>query len=112
MQFILFLPPREDELLPNAGVEDAPKAGIELPKPGVDEAPNAGVEDKSEDDCVDPNTPVDVPPNMELPVGDPKGELLKGLGAKGLLAALFVCPKIDWVPNGLLEDCPNAGETK
>lgn len=46
------------------------------------EAPNAGVED-----CGVPKTPVDVPPNTELPVWEPKGLILpKGLGAKGLSA--------------------------
>lgn len=45
---------------------------------------------------------------MEDPVcGDPKGAVLpNGLGAKGLLLALLVWPKIDWDPKGLLEDCP------
>ena len=33
----------------------------------------------------------------------------KGLGAKGLLAALLVCPKTDGEPKGLLvDDCPKA----
>lgn len=93
---------------PKAGVEEAPKAGIELPKgAGDDEAPKVVVDEKGEDDWAVPNTPVEVPPNMELPV-EPNGVVVvpKGLGANGLLLALFVCPKTDDDPNGLLDDCP------
>lgn len=67
------------------------------------------MEGNGEEDWVAPNTPVEVPPNMEPPVCAPKGVVLpKGLGAKGLVVALLVCPKTDWDPNGLLDDCPNA----
>lgn len=91
---------------PKAGVDEPPKAGIELPKAGDEDAPNAGVEDSGVEDWA-PNTPVEVPPKMELPVWDPKGVVLpKGLGANGLLLVLLVCPKTDWDPNGLLDDCP------
>lgn len=78
------------------GVEEAPKAGAELPKAGDEEAPNVGVEANGEEDWVAPNTPVEVPPNMEAPVCAPNGVVLpKGLGAKGLVEALLVCPKTD-----------------
>lgn len=64
------------------------------------------VDENGEDDWDAPNTPVEVPPNMELPV-EPKGVVVpNGLG--GLLLAILVCPNTDWDPNGLLEDCPNA----
>lgn len=97
-------PPNADDELPKAGVEDAPKAGIELPKAGDDDAPKVVVDEKGEVWAA-PNTPVEVPPNME-PV-EPKGVVVpNGLGAKGLLLALLVCPKTDWDPNGLLDDCP------
>ena len=44
---------------------------------------------------VGPNTPVDVPPNTELPV-EPKGVVVpNGLGANGLLLALLFCLKTD-----------------
>lgn len=88
-------------------MEDAPKAGIELPKAGDDDAPKVVVYEKGEDDWAVPNTPVELPPNTELV--KPKGVVVpNGLGAKGLLLALLVCPKTDWVPNGLLDDCPKA----
>lgn len=88
--------------MPKAGVDDAPKAGVELPKAGDDEAPNAGVEGW-------PKTPVDAPPNTEPPVAEPKGfGLPKGFCAKGLLLALLVCPNTDCEPNGLVDDCPKA----
>jgi len=99
--------PNEDDELPNAGVEEAPKAGAELPKAGEGETPKAGVEVKGAEDWVAPNTPVEVPPKMEPPVCEPKGVVLpKGLGANGLLLALLVCPKTDWDPKGLFDDCP------
>lgn len=102
-----YSPPNDDDELPNEGVEDAPKAGIELPNAGDEEAPKVVVDENGEDDWDAPNTPVEVPPNMELPV-EPKGAVApNGLGENGLLLAL-VCPKTDWDPNGLLEDCPNA----
>lgn len=48
-------------------------------------------------------------PNKGLPVCEPKGfGLPKGFGVKGLLLGLFICPKTDWDPKGLPEDCPNA----
>lgn len=76
-------------------MDDAPKAGMELPKAGDGEAPNAGVEG-----C--PKTPVDVLPNIELPVCEPKGfGLPNGLGENGLVLLVLVCPNIDWEPNGL-----------
>ena len=54
------------------------------------------MEGNGEEDWVAPNTPVEVPPNMEPPVCAPKGVVLpKGLGAKGLVVALLVCPKTD-----------------
>lgn len=82
---------------------------MELPKADGVEAPNVGVEGKGEDDC--PKTPVDVPPNIELVVCEPKGfGLPKGFGANGLVLELLVCPNTDWEPNGLLEDCPNAAQ--
>lgn len=99
-----FCPNKDDP--PNAEVDEAPKAGTELPKAGVDEAPNEGVEGKGEEGC--PKTPVDVPPNIEPPDCEPKGfGLPKGLGANGLVLELLVCPNSDWEPKGLLEDCPN-----
>lgn len=104
-------PPKEDEEAPKAGVEEAPKG--ELPKAGDDVAPKVGVELKGEEDAAAPNTPVEVPPNMELAVcGAPKGVVVppKGLGAKGLVLALLVWPKTDWDPNGLLDDCPKGLE--
>lgn len=105
----LDIPPNDDDELPNAGVEDAPKPGTVLPKAGDDEAPKVVVEEKGEEDWAAPNTPVEVPPNKEPPVCEPKGvELPKGFGAKGLLLALLVCPKTDGDPNGLLDDCPKA----
>lgn len=89
-------PPNDDDELPKAGVEEAPKAGTELPKAGDEEAPNVAVEGNGEEDWVAPNTPVEVPPNMEPPVCAPKGVVLpKGLGAKGLVVALLVCPNTD-----------------
>ena len=67
------------------------------------------MEEKGEDWVAAPKTPVEVPPKIELPVWAPKGVVLpKGLGAKGLLAALLFCPKTDGEPNGLLDDCPKA----
>lgn len=97
------LPPKEEDEAPKAGLDEAPKAGIELPKAGADEAPNTGEE------AGVPNTPVDVPPNIELPVCEPKGDVLpNGFAAKGLLFGLLLCPKTDGDPNGLLDDCPNA----
>lgn len=70
------------------------------------------MEEKGEDGWgVAPKTPVDVPPNKEPPVCEPKGvEVPKGFGANGLLLALLVCPKTDGDPNGLLEDCPKGFE--
>ena len=100
--FHAHIPPNDDDELPKAGVEDDPKAGCELPKAGEDEAPNG------EAGWAVPNTPVDVPPNMEPPVCEPNGAVLpNGLGAKGLLLEL-VCPKTDWEPKGLDDDCPKA----
>lgn len=100
------LPNDGDDEAPKAGVDEAPKADMEPPKAGADEAPKAGVEVKVDDDWV-PKTPVEVPPKMEPPVCEPKGVVLpKGLGANGLLLALLACPKTDWDPNGLLDDCP------
>lgn len=88
-------PPNEDDELPKDGVEDAPKAGIELPNAGDDEAPKVVADENGEDDWGAPNTPVEVPPNMELPV-EPKGVVVpNGLGANGLLLALLFCPKTD-----------------
>ncbi|KAF5190102.1 Glucan endo-1,3-beta-glucosidase [Thalictrum thalictroides] len=65
------LPRNEDEPLPKAGVDEAPKDGTELPNAGLDEAPNVGVED-----CVTPNRPLEVPPNIEPLVCEPKGAVL------------------------------------
>lgn len=103
--------PKADEEEPNAGAEEAPKAGVdEAPKAGVDEAPKAG-EVSGDDGC--PKTPVDVLPNIELPVGDPNGlGLPKGLGLNGLLVALLACPNNVDCPNGLLEDCPKAAQAR
>ncbi|KAD4178471.1 hypothetical protein E3N88_27062 [Mikania micrantha] len=99
---IVSLPPNEDEA-PKAGLDEAPKAGTELPKAGEDEAPKTGEE------AGVPNTPVDVPPKIELPVCDPKGDVLpNGFAENGLLFGLLFCPKTDGDPNGLLDDCPNA----
>lgn len=65
----MYLPPNEDDdELPKAEVDEAPKVGIELPKAGDDEAPNTGVEDKADEAWVAPNTPVVVPPKMDPPV--------------------------------------------
>lgn len=78
------------------------------PKAGDDEPPNV-VEEKGEEDWAAPNTPVDVPPNTVFPVCEPKGEVLpNGLGAKGLLLALAVCPKTGWDAKGLEDGCPKA----
>ncbi|KAM1675818.1 hypothetical protein TB2_041312 [Malus domestica] len=55
----------------------------------------------------EPDTPVEVPPNVELPICEPKPKVL---GAKGLLLALQVCPNTDWDLNGLLDDCPKGLE--
>lgn len=65
------------------------------PKAGDEEPPNVVVEEaKGEEDWAAPNTPVAVPPNTEFPACEPNGDVLpKGLGAKGLLLALAVCPK-------------------
>lgn len=104
--------PKDNNKLPKAGDDDAeaPNAGAEAPKAGDDEAPKTDVEPKG-DEPVIPNTPVEVLPKKELPVCDPKGVVLpKGLGAKGLLLALLVCPKTDCDPNGLLDDCPKAAK--
>lgn len=50
-----------------------------------------------------------MPPKIEPPLCEPKGLVLpKGLGAKGLLLALVVCPNVGCDPNGLLDDCPKA----
>lgn len=51
------------------------------------------VEGKGDEVWAAPNTPVEVPPNTVFPVCEPNGDVLKGLGAKGLLLALAVCPK-------------------
>jgi len=94
-EFHALIPPNDDDELPKAGVEEDPKAGTELPKAGDDEAPKAVLEAKGEDCCAAPNTPVEVPPNMELPVCEPNGLVLpNGLGANGLVLEL-VCPKTD-----------------
>lgn len=95
------LPPKDDDELPKVGVDE--------PKAGDEEAPKVVVEEKGEEDWAAPNTPVEVPPNTEPPVWEPKGFGLpkEGLGANGLLLAL-VCPKTDWDANGLLDDCPKA----
>lgn len=45
-----YLLPNDEDELPKAGVDEAPKVGIELPKAGDDEAPNTGVEAKGEED--------------------------------------------------------------
>ena len=96
-------------LLPNDGDDEAPTADMEPPKAGADEAPKAGVEVKGDDDWVAPKMLVEVLPKMEPPVCEPKGVVLpKGLGTNGLLLALLACPKTDWDPNGLLDDCPKA----
>ena len=42
----MYLLPNDDDELPNAGVDEAPKAGTELPKAGEGETPKAGVEVK------------------------------------------------------------------
>ena len=76
---------------PKAGFEDAPKAGIELPNAGDEEAPKVVLEENGEEVWGAPNIPVAVPPNIELPVCEPKGVVLpKGLGAKGFVLVLFV----------------------
>lgn len=97
---IRYLPPKGED----AG--DAPKAGVEFPNAGDEEAPKVVVEAKGEEAWGAPNTPVEVPPNIELPVCAPKGaDVPKGVvGAKGLLLALLVWPNKDWDPNGLLPD--------
>lgn len=90
--------PNPPEPPPNAGVADAPKAGAELPLPNgdADEAPNAG-----EEAC--PKTPVDVPPKIEFPAGDPNGlGLPNGFGANGFDAG---CPNTDGEPNAPLVGC-------
>ena len=96
-------------MFPNAEPVEAPKVGVALPKAGDDDAPKTEVDPKGEEDWA-PKTPVDMPPKIEPPVCEPKGLVLppKGLGAKGLLVALLVCPKTGWDPNGLLDDCPKA----
>eukprot|EP01018_Ginkgo_biloba_P008456 Gb_07063 [translate_table: standard] len=115
------LPPNGDGDVeePNAGVEDAPKAGVEEPNAGTDVVPNAGVDEapkvgadeaKGEGVCGAPKTPVDVPPNIELPVCAPNGLVFpKGLGVKGLVLAVLACPNAGCAPNGLELGCPNAG---
>lgn len=115
--------PKLEDAAPNAGVGDAPKAGVELPngeddgvpnagvdgwpKPPVDAAPNAGVDvaPKAGAD-VWPKGLVEAAPNGEaVPVCAPKA----GVGLpKGLLAGALVWPNADWAPNGLLDVCPNA----
>ena len=96
------LPPKDDDELP--------KAGMELPKAGDDEAPKAVIEEKGEEDWATPNTPVEVPLNIDPPVCEPKGVGLpkEGLGANRLLLALLVCPKTDWDANGQLDCCSKA----
>lgn len=92
------IPPKDDDELP--------KAGLELPNPVDEAAPNTGVVDSGDDDW--PKTPVEVFPNIEAPVCEPKGlPAPKGFGAKGLLVGLL-CPKGDWAPKDALGDCPNA----
>jgi hypothetical protein len=117
--------PKLEDVVPNAGVDDAPKAGVELPngeddgvpnagvdgwpKPPVDAAPNAGV-DVAPKAGADgwPKAPAEeVAPNGEVaPVCAPKA----GVGLpKGLLAGVLVWPNPpDWAPKGLLEVCPKA----
>lgn len=64
------LPPKEEDETPNDGIDEAPTAGIELPKAGdEDEAPETGVEAGA------PNTPVDVPPKIELLAREPNGDV-------------------------------------
>ena len=81
-------------MFPNAEPVEAPKVGVALPKAGDDDAPKTEVDPKGEEDGA-PKTPVDMPPKIEPPVCEPKGLVFppKGLGAKGLLVALLVCPK-------------------
>lgn len=105
-----YWPPKGEDELPKAGVDDAPKAGVELPNAGEDDAPKLVVEENGDD--VAPKTPVELPPKIELPVCAPNVGLPKGLGAKGLLFVLLVCPNADGVPNGLLLDCPKAVQVK
>jgi len=64
-----------------------------------------------QEDCwAAPNTQVEVPPNMKLPVCEPNGLVLpNGLGTNGLVLEL-VSPKTDWEPKGLDEDCAKAVE--
>lgn len=87
--------------MPKAGVDEDPKAGMELPNAGDDDAPKVVVEENEEEGWAAPNTPVEVPPNSEPPVWEPKGVGLpkEDLGANGLLLGLV------W-PNGLLAGCP------
>jgi len=43
------LPPKAEEELPKAVVDDAPEAGVEVPKDGEDEAPKTGTVEKGEE---------------------------------------------------------------
>lgn len=92
--------PKEEDELPNAGVDDEPKAGVEVPKAG-DEAPKGDVLDGA------PKTPVDEP-NGEAPVCEPNGFEAPnaGLGANGLVVELLLCPNPDGEPKGPPAACP------
>lgn len=69
------------------------KAGIGLPKT-VDDV----------DEEVAPKVLVEVPPNIDPPVGAPKAVTLSnGLEGNGLLPGLWLWPNIDGDPN--VDDC-------
>jgi hypothetical protein len=125
--------PKVDDVAPNAGAGDAPKAGAELPNGEDDGVPNAGVDgwpkapaDVAPNAGVDgwPKAPVDVEPNagvdgwLKAPVDVvPKGEppvcapnvvvgLPNGFGANGLEVEVLAWPNPVWAPKGLLEVWP------
>ena len=100
-------------------MKPVPNAGV-LPKAGVEDAPNAGVEVPSGEGWVAPNTPVAVPPKREFPDGAPKVGLPKGFAPNSEL--LWVAPKgldgvgeangfaeVDIPPKGLGVETPKAG---
>jgi hypothetical protein len=76
-------------------VDDALKAGVELPNGEEEGVPNVGV------DCCWPKVPVDVVPNSELPVYASKVvvRLPNGFGANGLLVVVVGWPNPCCAPN-------------
>ena len=86
------------------GLDDLPNARVE------DEVAKLVLEEKGDGVWAAPNTPVEVPLDMELHVSTPNRiELPDGLGAKRLLLELFCSPNTDWEEPDGLDDLPKAG---